>query len=61
MRSLKEISEITAEWSTSEIARETKLSFPTVKNIQKGLELNYTLKTIKAVDDYIDTKLAANN
>lgn len=60
MRSLKEISEITTEWSTSEIARETKLSFPTVKNIQKGLELNYTLKTIKAVDDYINIKLAAS-
>lgn len=57
MRSLKEISKITANWSTSEIARETKLSFPTVKNMQKGLDLNYTLKTVQAMDNYIDSKL----
>lgn len=57
MRSLKEISKITANWSTSEIARETKLSFPTVKNMQKGLDLNYTLKTVQAMDSYIDSKL----
>ena len=54
MYSVKEISEKTKHIETRRISNETKLSFPTVKSLQRGEGKNYTLKTIEVMCQYID-------
>ena len=54
MYSVKEISEKTKHIKTRKISNETKLSFPTVKSLQRGESKNYTLKTIEVMCQYID-------
>lgn len=54
MYSVKEISEKTKHIETRKISNETKLSFPTVKSLQRGENKNYTLKTIEVMCQYID-------
>lgn len=38
------------------VAKETGLTYPTVKKMADGKELNYTLNTIKAVSRYLSDK-----
>ena len=54
MYSVKEISEKTKHIETRRISNETKLSFPTVKSLQRGESKNHTLKTIEVMCQYID-------
>ena len=54
MYSIQEISEKTKHIETRKISNETKLSFPTVKSLQRGESKNYTLKTIEVMCKYID-------
>ena len=38
------------------VAKETGLTYPTIKKMADGKELNYTLNTIKAVSKYLSDK-----
>lgn len=61
MFDLKVMSEAIRDVPTSVVVRHTGLSFPTVKAIQNGIDANYTLKTIIAVQIFINDEIKGGN
>lgn len=61
MFDLKKMSEEIRDVPTMRIVRATELSFPTVKAIQNGIDANYTLKTMVAIQTFINNDLKGGN
>lgn len=50
---LEEIQERLQDKKLYEVANKTGVSYPTLRRLQKGEKLNYTLRVLKSISEYL--------